>query len=216
MDAQDKFKQKVYDWEDHILHPAFDIPVTSPDTARKIIRRISREMEIPCPKLVCRKTHLILNMMTQPTSLISATANSCRCCMNWRTRTHSIKLDEANNENAMHHSPGFVWHAIDLYHRYAGISLDYLVHTATAAGISRPPSSYRGRSIISAMLRQDLPCGVPHPARFCTHKPKSIKESLKTTANTAIVAILSSRAKPGDLTGFNTQDPPASLGMTVY
>jgi hypothetical protein len=136
LNAADLFKKKVYEWEDKTLLPYFDSPIPDIATARTILQRISRELAIRCPKLVWLDEEQN-SYYDDDTNTIEFGHRSLLPLLH--EVAHGLQnLKSCNDGNEMHHSPGFVWHAIHLYNRFAGIELDYLVQSAAIAGILGP------------------------------------------------------------------------------
>lgn len=121
--------QKVYRWEEKYLE---EKAVTINETqARQLIAKVCTDYGIKKPELIWRKRK---------------TEHSDYCVDNHRIRfghrdnvallhelahaLHAHKLDVH-----AHHSPPFVWIAMELYNRYAGCNLSYLVTTAQQAGL---------------------------------------------------------------------------------
>ncbi|MDB5490771.1 MAG: hypothetical protein JWO78_620 [Micavibrio sp.] len=138
--AKDLQQRSVYAWEDKMLIPDFDAPIATLATAQKIARKVSRDLDIPCPKIIW--------VDTADENEDGSTYDSDSHTIEFRHRSllallhelahavHSKKTHDENNQ--VHHSPGFVWQAINLYNRYAGIDLDYLVQSAAIAEILGP------------------------------------------------------------------------------
>ncbi len=125
--ARDWQKKRVYDWENELLVPQAE-PVEGVKTARAILRQVARDLAIPCPKLVWREPggedseydddcHEISFGHREKISLLHEMAHA----------VHAVRTGERLGP---HHSPGFVWIAIELYHRYADVDLWFLVQSA--------------------------------------------------------------------------------------
>lgn len=136
MDLQDLQVKKVYDWEDRLLMPSFDHEITDQKSGQRILRKIARARNIPCPKLIWADESNDSDYDSDTNQIKFGHRSLIPLLHEMAHAIHSKKLDD--NDGEMHHSPGFVWHAIDLYHSYAGIDLDYLVATASKAGIIGP------------------------------------------------------------------------------
>lgn len=138
MDMKDRQVRKVYDWEDRILSPDYDREIKDPQNTKKLLQRISREMGIRCPKLVWAENRSHSEYDEDSNVIVFGHRSLMPLLHEMAHAIHKQKLEEEDNDNPIHHSPGFVWHAIDLYHRYGGIELDYLVQSAASAGILGP------------------------------------------------------------------------------
>ena len=124
-------KERVYGWEGDFVYP--HKRGIGAREARALIARVSADYGIEPPLLVMeRKTD----------------------CSWYEPVDHEIHFGHRDTVGLLHelahavyelnrdeelpipdHSPGFVWTAIELYHRYAGLDLSYLVVSAGSRGL---------------------------------------------------------------------------------
>jgi len=133
LEIKDRQKQKVYDWEDHVLMPVYDTPLTNYADANTMLMRVCREMNIPLPKLLWMQGEKNSKYVGKLNTIILAHRTLIPLL---HEIAHAMQDKKPHNKsNNIHHSPAFVWDAITLYNRYAGIDLHFLVQSAVAADI---------------------------------------------------------------------------------
>ena len=116
----------VNQWEETLLMPGTR-KITQAD-ARALLRRVSRDYGMPPPRLVWKKPggaseydpdlHEIPFSHRDNISLLHEMAHA---------------IDEhaaASDALRPNHGPAFVWIAIELYHRYAGMNLNFMIVSA--------------------------------------------------------------------------------------
>ncbi len=126
-------KKAVYDWEQKTLIP--HSRKINEKQARVLLQKVSRECGMKSPRLVWDKPaegssydiddHVIHFGHRDNISLLHEMAHVL----------YKHDLDESETDIPTTHSPGFVWTAIELYHRYAGINLNYLIIMAAQQNI---------------------------------------------------------------------------------
>lgn len=120
---------KVYSWEADTLEG--DARILTEDEARAIIKKVSRDYGMKPPKLVWKK---------RKTEYSTYDENDHQIDFGHRDEIsllHEIAhaVHAHNAEADIHHGPAFVWIAIELYNRYAGVNLQYLITSAKNYGL---------------------------------------------------------------------------------
>lgn len=155
LEIKDKQRQKVYNWEDHLLMPAYDRPLTHYADATKILMRVCREMDIPLPILLWQTENQHSKYERSPSTILFGHRSLIPLL---HEIAHAMQdLKPGNENNNIHHSPGFVWDVITLYNRYADIDLRILVQSAAKAGILGPCTIEAPQNYIKAVVPKISP-----------------------------------------------------------
>jgi hypothetical protein len=156
--SPDKQKKRVYEWEEKCVAGAEDPVFKDEDEAKKLVRKIARKYNIPRPSLKWAdhgrsmyeddKNRIIFGHRTLQSLL--------------HEMAHAVHFHRNGEDNAQHHGPAFVWIAIDLYNRYGGHDLGYLVQSAAnfdvlGALAVRSPDLYVGKTAHQAALLKPAP-----------------------------------------------------------
>lgn len=131
-------QQKVYDWEDDMLVPHAKI-LTQQETL-DIIKKISKAYGVSEPRLVWQTPIRSQNGQIKPESCYDDSNHTIyfqhRDIISLLHEiAHVILTDQLDEDLDAFHSPAFVWKAIELYHQYGGLNLDYLILTAHKFGL---------------------------------------------------------------------------------
>ena len=123
--TNDHQQYAVYEWENNILIPAAE-PIKR-NNAAALVEQISNDYKMPVPKLIWAAhtnhseydecDHWIRFGHREKISLLHEMA-------------HALYHERRDGDTYANHCPGFVWTAIELYHRYAGVDLHLLVSSA--------------------------------------------------------------------------------------
>ena len=126
--TKDWQRKRVYRWENENVEEYAD-PIDI-NRAKRLIRTVAKDYNIPPPTLIWRKKggsiytpdHKIKFGHRDDVSLLHEMG-------------HAILNKKVDLAGLPHHSPAFVWMAIELYNRYAHVDLQHLVTTAAKADI---------------------------------------------------------------------------------
>ena len=124
--AKDWQKRRVYEWEDKLLVSQVE-GFLDQRQARKLLQRISRDFGVPCPKLIWGDNANLSEYDEDSNEIFFRHRDKITLL---HEMTHSIVNERLGDDSGPDHSPGFVWLAIELYHRYAGIDLAFLIQSA--------------------------------------------------------------------------------------
>ena len=128
--TKDWQKQRVYNWENKSLIPhALKI---NEKEAKSLIRKVSRDFSIRQPKLKMEKVTWNAEYDSSTNTIHFGSRDNITLL---HELAHAIHIKETDDEPLADHSPGFVWTAIELYNKYAGINLSYLLLTAEKSGL---------------------------------------------------------------------------------
>ena len=128
--SNDHQQQTVYDWEDQVILP-YGRSITVRE-ARAIITKVADDNGMPCPKLVW-ESHTNHSEYDECENRIYFGHRDLISLLH--ELAHALYHERRDGEKFADHSPGFVWTAIELYHRYAGIDLQLLITSAIQADI---------------------------------------------------------------------------------
>jgi hypothetical protein len=123
-------KQKLYSWENTLVKN-HGLKLNEKQ-AKSIIRKVSREYGIPAPKLKMEKITWHSEYDDEKNIIHFGSRDNITLL---HELAHAIHTKQLDDELAAHHSPGFTWIAIELYHKYAGLNLNYLILGASANGL---------------------------------------------------------------------------------
>ncbi|AGH99137.1 hypothetical protein [Micavibrio aeruginosavorus] len=126
----DRQQQAVYDWEDRVIVPHGRI-ITAKD-ARAMIARVADDNDMPRPKLVWEE-HTNHSEYDECDNRVHFGHRDSISLLH--ELAHALYHERRDGEKFADHSPGFVWTAIELYHRYAGVDLQLLITSAMQADI---------------------------------------------------------------------------------
>jgi len=122
----DRHKDRLYRWEDQYLAP--HTQRISEKQARQLIKDVSKDYGIEPPALRWRAENASSSFYLGQDHSIT---------FHHRDRVsllheigHAIHGQNDENDKGAHHSPAFTRIVMELYHKYAGFRLDYLMVTA--------------------------------------------------------------------------------------
>jgi hypothetical protein len=127
--VQDWQDQHVYEWEDDVLAP--QAVKIDEETARKIIKRVCADYKIPEVELEWKEEEGGSEYYYHSNKIKFGHRDNLALL---HELAHAINDFKRNTEMA-DHGPDFVWITIELYHKYAGYNLAFLVATAYQAGL---------------------------------------------------------------------------------
>jgi hypothetical protein len=153
--TRDFQKKAVYDWEDNDLLPRSRL-VTEKD-ARTLIRKIAHDYKVPVPDLEWEE---FTNVSGYDDDTIYMGARDNISLLHEMAH-HIHEYKAIADDGLAPHSPGFVAFAIQLYHRYGNIDLQYLQKTAAVKDILGD----RAASEPAATNENEKPKSAPHPWR---------------------------------------------------
>lgn len=153
--SRDLQKKNVYAWEDKHLD-RYDCMLKDKDATRDLVRQIAKDYKTKKPFLVLGKNGRD-HYDPDDDKLQIGTLSLLRLL---HEMTHMLNTQFSDeSENGPDHGPAFVWMAIELYHRYAGLDLNYLVETAAQRDLLGPLNeSHR-------VFPQRMPLIIPAPVR---------------------------------------------------
>jgi len=134
------FQQETfYNWEIISLDP-YDRQIQDPASANSLIRTIALDYNIPKPPVVWRRTGRSNFNHGDSYELDLANLSLLEIL---HEMAHAIHLNAQNDcdidqDASPHHGPAFTWIAVELYHRYAGFDLGYLIETANQENLLGP------------------------------------------------------------------------------
>ena len=131
-------KKKLHDWENRFLMP-HSRRINEQDALR-MIRRFCRDYSLPVPQLTWKKKEGYSVFDNDTNELIFGHRDNISLLHELAHDLHKSRLrekadDDDDDYDTPMHPPGFVWCAIELYHRYAGLGLDYMVVSAHSHGL---------------------------------------------------------------------------------
>jgi len=132
MCIRDPLIQEVYDWENNSLN--YHLKPLSKNEAKALAKRVAEDYGFETPKI---------NFQSNGNSnyYFPDTNEICLVNVDNLTLLHELAhalveyQSEIMEREYINHSPQFVWNAIELYQKYAGIDLQYLVRTASSYNI---------------------------------------------------------------------------------
>ena len=150
--AMETFNNQANDDDIHSLHPSFNIDVQQKNVydwehdcldmgnhkitraqALDIIEMVSNDFNLETPKLTWkRKQDYYSECDTDDNEIIIGQHDLITVL---HEMAHIIDVERSGDDVRPNHGPGFVWAAIELYNRYAGFDMSYLVTSAFQANI---------------------------------------------------------------------------------
>jgi hypothetical protein len=128
---KDPQQKKLYDWENECLD--IGTYMISQKHARLMIEIICDDYNIDPPKLRWKKKQDFYSEYDSDEHIITLGQHDMVTLLH--ELAHVIDAARSDDDIKPNHGPGFVWSAIELYHRYAGYNLNYLVTSAFKAGL---------------------------------------------------------------------------------
>ena len=129
---QDAQKKQVYSWEDNAVIPLLNGKKINKTEAESLVRKVSRDYGIKAPKINWKKYADSSEYDSELNEIDFGHRDEISLL---HELAHAIHGKHSETDHDVHHGPAFVWLAIELYNRYAGINLSYLVTSAQHQGI---------------------------------------------------------------------------------
>jgi hypothetical protein len=146
-------QELVYAWEGDFCCP--NMKAINEDEARAIIRVVARDYGMKPPKLI----------MTQDRDSSAYIGPDHTIRFGHRDNigllhelAHAVCEPKIEDTEAAAHSPLFVWTLIELYHRYAGLNLNYMIISAASRGLT---GDMNAEQIVEPSVKFRLPNMAP-------------------------------------------------------
>ncbi len=131
---EDWLQNDVYEWEEKFIED-FSSRMTR-QAMNDLVREVCADLGMRAPRLVWTRPKPYSYYDSDDHCIYMGHRDRCTLLHELAHAYMSEKLD--GPEDHTNHCPAFVWKVIELYNRYAGLSLDYLVTSANGAGILGP------------------------------------------------------------------------------
>lgn len=130
IEYRDPYVKNVYAWEDNDLTDYFR-PLNKKEV-KELIQKVSEDYKFDPPSIKHTKTG---NYYYHETNHIELKDMNNITLLHELSHALTQHQSEQTERPYIDHSPQFVWNAIELYHQYADINLQYLVTTAAQHNI---------------------------------------------------------------------------------
>ena len=118
----------VYSWEEKYVEP--QALTITPKQAKAMIKKVCDDYDIPEVMLKWKKMQGASYYIEEDNKIEFGHRDNISLLHELAHAIHAHDTD-----NGANHNPSFVWIAIELYHRYAGLDLGYLITTAIQSGL---------------------------------------------------------------------------------
>ncbi len=125
-------QRRLYDWENDFVCP-YKKTLTRAQ-AKSLAAKVAQDYDIETPRIVFKERNGHSEYDSDEHTVYYGDRDNITLL---HELAHAVydKTNEGESLFAAHHSPAFVWMAIELYHHYSGLDLQYLVLTAAQRGL---------------------------------------------------------------------------------